>query len=200
MAGLPDWCKNPAQSVNYASCHDNMTLIDRITISTPSATRQEQVRMNNLAAAIYMSCQGIPFIHAGEELLRSKDFDHNSYKSPDSVNSIKWADLEKEEVQTTLAYYKGLIRLRKASPALRHGSVTPLDGLPEYTAAYTVSCSEQTMLLVFNASRESRSVALPGGSWQTLAKGQTAGTEPLETLCGQVTAEPLSAVILRKHS
>ena len=59
--------QEPTQTVNYASCHDNMTLFDRLTQSCPDATQEELVKMNNLAAAIYMTSQGIPFIHAGED-------------------------------------------------------------------------------------------------------------------------------------
>ena len=65
------WCKSPTQTVNYASCHDNMTLYDRLTVSCPDAGTEDWIRMNNLAAAIYMTSQGVPFIHAGEEMLRS---------------------------------------------------------------------------------------------------------------------------------
>ena len=94
-----DWCTTPSQSINYASCHDNMTLLDRITKSTPGASKEDHIRMNNLSAAIYMTAQGIPFLQAGEEMLRAKidasgDFVENSYNSPDSVNSIKWDTLE----------------------------------------------------------------------------------------------------------
>ena len=96
-----DWCTTPAQSINYASCHDNMTLLDRITRSTPGVSEEDRIRMNNLSAAIYMTAQGIPFLQAGEEMLRAKidasgDFVENSYNSPDSVNSIKWDTLEDE--------------------------------------------------------------------------------------------------------
>ena len=99
-----DWCTTPSQSINYASCHDNMTLLDRITKSTPGASKEDHIRMNNLSAAIYMTAQGIPFLQAGEEMLRAKidasgDFVENSYNSPDSVNSIKWDTLEDEAYQ-----------------------------------------------------------------------------------------------------
>ena len=67
-----DWCTTPAQSINYASCHDNMTLLDRITRSTPGVSEEDRIRMNNLSAAIYMTAQGIPFLQAGEEMLRTK--------------------------------------------------------------------------------------------------------------------------------
>lgn len=70
--GNADWCSSPAQTVNYAACHDNMTLFDRLAVSRNDASPEELVRMNNLSAAVYMTAEGIPFIMSGEEMLRSK--------------------------------------------------------------------------------------------------------------------------------
>ena len=197
FVGLPDWCRHPAQSINYASCHDNMTLYDRLSIST-GESRAVLARMNRLAAAIYLLCQGIPFIHAGEELLRTKDFDHNSYKSPDSVNSIKWNDLQDPHVQTTLAYYKGLIQLRKAFSALRltdRQAVTAVPGLPEHVAAFHIR-GTQELFVVFNAHREAQTVELPEGTWHILVRDDRAGTDALDTLSGAVTLSPISTAVL----
>ena len=205
MMGMPHWCKDPSQSLNYASCHDNMTLFDRIAVSTPTAARADQVRMHLLAAAIYMTCQGIPFIHAGQELLRTKGFDHNSYKSPDSVNSLKWKDLQKPEVQTVLAYYRGLIALRKTFSVLRlrnahavRDTVHPVEGLPEHVAAYHLTGSQE-LFIIFNADTQAHTLTLPEGRWSVLVKEQRAGTEALETVSAQFSVPPISAAVLRKE-
>ncbi len=89
-----------------------------------NASRAEVIKMNNLSAAIYMMAEGIPLIHAGEEILRIKrdekdNIIHNSYNSPDSVNQIKWEDLDKPEYRAVRDYYKGLIDFRKNHAALR---------------------------------------------------------------------------------
>ena len=73
--------------------------MDRIAKSTPSVSREDRIRMNNLAAAIYMTAEGIPFMQAGEEMLRTKidstgNFIENSYNSSDAVNSLKWDTLD----------------------------------------------------------------------------------------------------------
>ena len=83
-----DWCKSPTQTVNYASCHDNYSLMDKLSVSRPDASFEDRTRMNNLAAAIYMTSEGIPLIHAAEELLREKLDEkgepvENSYNSSD---------------------------------------------------------------------------------------------------------------------
>ncbi len=118
------WCPNPTQTVNYVSCHDNYTLMDKLATSRPDASREDLVRMSKLAQAIYMTAQGIPFTHAGEELLREKlDSSgrrvENSYNAPDSVNALHWDVLDRPEAVATSEYYKGLVALRKAHTALR---------------------------------------------------------------------------------
>lgn len=80
----------------------------------------ETVRRSLLANGIILTSQGIPFLHAGDEMLRSKYGDHNSYRSPDVVNAIRWDN--KETFMPVFQYYKGLIELRRKHPAFRlHG-------------------------------------------------------------------------------
>lgn len=118
FTGATDWCKSPTQTVNYASCHDNYSLMDKLSVSRKDASFEDKTKMNNLAAAIYMTSEGIPLIHAAEELLREKIDENgnpieNSYKSSDLVNSIKWSNLDKENYRNVRDYYKGLIAFRK---------------------------------------------------------------------------------------
>ena len=213
--GKAPWCKSPAQTVNYASCHDNMTLFDRLTQSTPDNTVEERIRMNNLAAAIYMTSQGIPFIHAGEEMLRSKPtgdggFDDNSYKSPDSVNSIKWDNLNDPVYQDVVDYYAGLIAFRKAHPALRMTSaedvaahITPLPGLDFNVVACQISAGangeENDLIAIFNPRSSETVVTLPEGSWSIYVNADAAGTTTLGTAVGEVAVESISAMVLVKE-
>lgn len=111
------WTQNPSQAVNYVSAHDNLTLWDKIAVTAPEATSDQRVNMHKLANAMVLTSQGMPFLHAGVEMQRTKDGDHNSYKSPDAINNINWQ--WKIDNQATLTYYQGLIALRKAYPQLR---------------------------------------------------------------------------------
>lgn len=111
------WANEPWQAINYVSCHDNHTLFDKLLISRPDATMEEVVAMDKLAQAIIFTSQGVPFIHAGSEMLRTKDGEHNSYKSPDRINRIDYS--RKTTHKNVFNYYKNLIDLRKAHPALR---------------------------------------------------------------------------------
>lgn len=133
--GAASWSgleSNPSQMIQYSSCHDNYTLWDKIASSNGSDSFDERVKQNNLAAAITFTSQGIPFILAGEEMLRTKvkedgTFDHNSYASPSKENSIKWGDLSIEKYKAVNDYYKGLIALRNAHPAFRMASGSQVD-------------------------------------------------------------------------
>ena len=209
------WCTTPAQSINYASCHDNMTLLDRITRSTPGVSEEDRIRMNNLSAAIYMTAQGIPFLQAGEEMLRTKidasgGFLENSYNSPDSVNSIKWDTLEDETYQNVYNYYKGLIAFRKAHAALRltnaddvNANITSVDGLDENMLAFRINGgvngeTSDGIFVIFNPNSTETSVTLPDGAWDVCVNADHAGTDALTTVAGSVSVEPISAMVLVK--
>ena len=210
--GRPDWCPSPTQTINYASCHDNMSLFDRLALSAAGATFGERVRMNNLAAAIYMLSQGVPFLQAGEEILRSKPlpgggFEHNSYCSPDSVNCIKWSDLNRDIYAANADYYRGLIAFRKAHPTLRLTSdeavreqVHPLEDLDPNVVGFHLRCSvddpAQAIIVIFNPNQTPTTVALPKGRWNVCIGDQTAGTEPLLTVEGGISVAPISAAVL----
>ena len=213
--GLPFWCQDPKQNINYISCHDNNTLLDRISLARPDASFEDRVRMCRLGAVFYMTAQGIPFMQAGEEMLRSKPnsrggFVENSYKSPDRVNSIKWNLLEQPIYQSTLEYYKGLIAFRKAHPVLRLTSsyeilshVVPVHCQHPHIGAFHIngdvsgeSCSE--MYIIFSAATTKEVLHLPQGKWNLCINADRAGTVPFETAEGTLTVPPLSAMVLIK--
>lgn len=214
--GLPEWCESPTQTVNYVSCHDNLTLMDRIARGTPAAKREERIKMNNLAAAIYMTSQGIPFLQAGEEMLRTKvdsngGFVENSYDSPDKVNSIKWATLEEEEYARVFEYYKGLIAFRKAHGALRFTDakevrehVAAVDGLEPNVTAFAIQGgangeTAEELFVIFNPNTEETWVQLPEGTWNVCINEEQAGTDPIETITtGTAKVSPISAMVLVK--
>ncbi len=213
--GLPFWCSDPSQTVNYISCHDNNTFLDKIRIASPGKTMEDLIRMNKLGAVFYMTAQGIPFMQAGEEMLRSKPDDkggyvENSFKSPDSVNSIKWNLLDKKEYMDTFEYYKGLIRFRKAHPVLRMTSVVdilsnliPVHCDHPHVGAFHLRGDvdgerAKELYLVFSASDTAETVKLPEGKWNVCINGETAGTEPLAVVEGTVTVAPISATVFVK--
>ena len=207
--GREVWCKNPAQIVNYASCHDNMTLMDRITVSRAGTDRADIIRMNNLAAAFYMTAEGIPFIQAGEEILRTKvkedgTFDSNSYASSDAVNSIKWDDISDAEHKEVHDYYKGLIEFRKAHENLRLSTeeevkehLKEIDVDTDNVVAFNL---DDKNIFVFNANNEEITFELPEGKWDVLINDKKAGTKSIEMLKGgPITVASISALVVERH-
>lgn len=215
----PGWQWNPNQVINYNSCHDNYTLFDRITITDGNTETSfaDRVKQNNLAAAVVFTSQGVPFLQAGEEILRSKPlgdgtYDHNSYCSPDSVNSIKWDTLNQAEYATTHDYYKGLIAFRKAHAGLRMTSETDIDNnitfllkgeRDDSAIAYQINGgangeASDGIVVIYNPSNAAIDVDLPDGEWGIYVQGDKAGNELLGTANGKVSVDRLSCTILVK--
>ena len=209
----------PLQTINYASCHDNYTLFDNLTIDVMDATgctaeeaAELAADMNSLAAAYYITAQGVPFIHAGEEMLRSKPdaaqeigFNHNSYSAGDEINSFKWANLQNELVAGSRDYYRGLIAFRAAHPAMRlttkaeiNAAMTELETENTNVVAFVNSGAglEDAIVSIFNADAVAHTVTLPEGKWSICVNKDTAGTEILRTVEGTVEVESTSAMIL----
>ena len=85
------WGKvDPLQSVNYAEAHDNNTLWDKLLLTNPKDNTSIRLKMHKMADAIILTSQGIPFFQAGQEFLRTKGGNNNSYKSGDTVNKLDW--------------------------------------------------------------------------------------------------------------
>ena len=211
LKGQPWWCQNPSQTVNYASCHDNYTLMDKISLAIPDAAIEEKVRSNNLCAAIYLFSQGIPFIHAGEELLRSKvneegGYVENSYNAPDSVNRISWDTLETEECQKVLEYYKGLISIRKKYDSFRYMTAAEVNDHVQFVKPQEENviamhiCDEEKqeeLFLIFNPNRNEVKVTIPEGVWEILVKEECADIKiPEIALSAEVSVEPVSTMLL----
>lgn len=113
------WAAQPTQMIGYVSCHDGLCLADRLKAALPDVGFDELVRLDKLAQTVVLTSQGIPFLYAGEELMRDKQGVDNSYKSPDAINGIAWD--RKFLYRDVFAYYKELILLRKSHPAFRMG-------------------------------------------------------------------------------
>ena len=210
------WCKSPAQAINYASCHDNYTLFDTLLQARTDASKEDLIKMNNLSAAIYMTAQGVPFIHAGEEMLRSKvnedgTYNHNSYNASDAVNGIKWSNLEDETYQNVVNYYKGLIAFRKLHPVMRLTTandvatyVTALRGLEANVVGFSFKNGyegekAEGIYVIFNANTAATTVELPEGNWNVYVQGDQAGTKVLANAEESITVDGISTVVLVKE-
>lgn len=102
--------KAPTQQVLYAACHDNYTLFDKLSLTS---NKKDTVRMQKMTAFMLMSGVGIPFLQAGEEFLRTKGMDDNSYKSGDEINKLDWSRMSKN--WGIVNYYRQLIKIRQSN-------------------------------------------------------------------------------------
>ena len=201
------WACDPEQAINYASSHDNHTLWDKINLTNPNETEEERIKINKLCCAIILTSQGIPFIHAGEEMLRTKNGNHNSYNAPDSINQLDWE--RKHKYRSVYEYYKGLIRLRKSHPAFRMTTTEQIqkhlvfmDSLPPNVIGYTINNNANgdrctTIAAIFNARKEQIDVELPGNEWAVVVDGNKAGDEVITIIKdNKVSVPPRSAMVV----
>ena len=162
------------QSINYVECHDNLTLFDKLTASMDGADIEEIIAADKMSAALVMFSKGIAFIQAGQEFLRSKNGDANSYSSSDSVNCLKWDDVTNH--REAVAYYKGLTALRRRFYGeFGECKVKQLEGgfLAEYSGGF---------LLIVNPSEKPIEYETePSFKHEIYADKDSASKEPLYT-------------------
>ena len=177
------WTNEPTQQISYVSCHDDMCLVDRLKASVPGlkdmtrsqTDRQaELVRLDLLAQTAVFTSQGVPFMLAGEEMLRDKKGVHNSFASPDSINEFNWDNLK--QYPQVFEYYSNLIKLRRNHPAFRLGTAEAVREHLEFIA--TDDClvafrlknlegidSWKDIIVVLNANKETKTIAIPEGEY-----------------------------------
>ncbi len=163
--------------INYVECHDNYTLFDKLAISysyniengakpptSPvnlfaklGAGVPEVAKQDKLAAAYVFLAQGTPFINGGQEFLRTKKGDENSYNKPDAINAIDFSF--KTTYSDVYNTYKGLIALRKANPEVfgKNSSTSA-----EKLAAGFTKYKTGDFLVYFNATSEAKTIDTTG--------------------------------------
>ncbi len=204
------WTFTPAQTVNYVEAHDNLTLWDKIRYSNPTDSLEQRIQYDKMAAAMVMLSQGIAFIQAGQEFLRSKPlpggaYDHNSYCSPDIVNSIKWD--RKTQYKDVYEYYKGLIAFRKAHSALRMYDGADIaknmyffDKLPARIVGFGLyGDNELDEIAVFLNPTDYRVKLHAFGEYNVYIDDKKAGTTPLYKINGDYEIPPHCAFVIGKE-
>jgi len=173
------WKVDDALMINYMSSHDNRTLWDILKNADPNATVEQRLQMNRLGASLVLMSKGTPFFLAGEEMLRTKGGNENSYNASDAVNNIDWEALTPDsDAYAMMLCYQQLIALRKANPWLYNGTVAGevLEG-NAIAAAYTLD-GQLVGYLVANPADTPMTAALPEGTWEALwgAAGEFSGS------------------------
>lgn len=214
LMGMPYWSSSPSQVVNYASCHDDLTLYDKFQAAEPTADRDTLLRYNKLAAGVVFAAAGIPFIQAGEELVRRKvnedgTLNSNSYDAGDGINAISWDCLQDTECREMRDYYKGLISFRKKHPALCLGDIKEIRSRVSFAdiqkgeeTIYFIDCKGvngetiEELCLIFNPEKEEKEVYLPEGKWEIHVSSNKAGIENLGEVKEKVKISPISCMFL----
>ncbi len=209
------WAYEPSQTVNYCEAHDNHTLWDKLSICAKHYSREDRVKMDKLAAALFILAQGMPFIQLGQDFLRSKPrtpeegepinevtkVDHNSYHSPDSTNSIKWN--EKLDNIDVFNYYKALIRLRKNNRLFRLRTKEEVGTYMRFFEtgdqnfiAYKLEDEHDCLIVVFNPYPEERHFLLPEGKFYI--RLNELGKMNKFPIGGDTAIPPISARVFKK--
>ena len=201
------WANEPSQCITYVSCHDNHTLYDKLKISRADASETDIIKMDQLALTMILTSQGVPFLHAGVELLRTKFGEENSYQSPDSVNQFVWE--RKTTYKKHYNYVKGLIALRKNHPAFRMTSTEMitkhlqfLEPNQEDVVAYTISDnangdSWHRILVILNGNAEKVNLSIPEGKWRVVLESGSINEDGGRLVAGiNVEVNGISAMIL----
>lgn len=203
------WASQPTQMISYVSCHDDMCLVDRLKASIPDMSTEQLVRLDMLAQTVVFTSQGIPFIFAGEEVLRDKKGVHNSYKSTDLINAIDWS---KKGVYADLyTYYRALIQLRKAHPAFRMGDADlvrkhleflPVEG--DNLIAFILKDNAngdvwKDIVVAFNARATVAAVSIPDGQYTVVCSNGRIDEGGIASVTGaEVMIPAQSALIMYK--
>ena len=200
------WAAQPTQLISYISCHDDMCLVDRLNTSIPGITPAEVAKLDKLAQTAVFTSQGVPFIYAGEEVMRDKKGVHNSFQSPDSINAIDWS--RKALHADVFAYYKGLMQLRHNHPAFRLGNA---DAVREHLEFLPVEGSNviafrlkenaggdawKEIVVVLNARTELAKVTVPEGKYTVVCRDGIINEQGLGTLYGPELQVPARSALI----
>ena len=201
------WAQEPVQMMSYVSCHDDMCLVDRLRTSVTDLKGNDLEKLDMLAQTAVLTSQGIPFIFAGEEVMRDKKFVHNSFQSPDSVNAINWHN--KAKYQWVFNYYKGLIAMRKHHPAFRLGSAElvrqhleflPVEGsgvVAFRLKGHAGGDAWDNIIVVLNARRETAKIEVPEGKYVAVVKDGWVNENGIGTIYGPIlNIAPETALIV----
>lgn len=203
------WAAQPTQMISYVSCHDDMCLVDRLRTSIPNLAPDALTRLDKLAQTAVFTSQGIPFIQAGEEVMRDKKGVHNSFNSPDSINAIDWS--RKTAHADVFRYYQGLMSLRRQHPAFhlgdaelvrRHLEFLPVEGsnlIAFRLKEHAGGDKWQDIIVILNARTETAKITIPQGRYTVVCKDGHIDLNGMGTLSGtQANVAAQSALILHR--
>lgn len=201
------WASQPTQMISYVSCHDDMCLADRIKATLPAdATIEERIALHKLAETFVFTSQGVPFIFTGDEVMRDKKGVHNSYNSPDNINTVDWK--QKTTYRGVFDYIKDLIALRKAHPAFRMGNADlvrkhmeflPVEGSNLIAFILKDNAngdSWKNIVVAFNSRTEAAKINVPAGNYTIVCKDGTINMKGMGKVKGTSVVVPARSALI----
>ena len=193
---MVSWSGEEGGVINYMACHDNHTLYDRLLASNDGDSEEDRLKMNRFGISIIMIGRGTPFFLAGEEMLRSKGGDSNSYKSGDEVNNLRWNDLAAgSAVMEMRDFYRSLIALRKACHFITRGGIE-CEVLDNNVIEVRYTDGEELTAYALINPNASASFELPEGEWKALLMNETITPGGGESLSGTVTVDSRTVLLV----
>jgi pullulanase len=203
------WAAQPTQMISYVSCHDDMCLADRLKATLPLGTEADRIALHKLAETCVLTSQGVPFLFAGDEIMRDKKGVHNSYCSPDSINAIPWHN--KEMYKDVYNYIRSMIALRKAHPAFRLGDADAVRAHLEFLPVegsnliafrlkdHAGGDAWDNIIVALNSRTTAAPITVPEGSYTVVCAGGQVNAAGLGTVTGPtVNVGPRSALIIHQ--
>ena len=195
------------QVVQYVEIHDNLTLYDKLVKSAPDDTEETRAARAKLADSLIFLSQGITDMQFGQEFLRTKGGNGNSYNAGDAVNAIDWT--RTVDQADMVDYVRGLIALRKSIGALH---LTSYDDIAERmtiirqadgVVAYRLTDGGDTYVVAFNANDDAVTLdGIAAGDYAALVSGGSVFSEKTAATVtvgddGATTIGALSATVLK---
>ena len=210
IGSITDFADSPQEVINYVVCHDGRTLWDHLKASVENekdVTEEQLKLMDKLAAVLLFTSQGIPFIHGGQEFLRSKFGSHNSYNQPDSINMVRW-ELKQKNIDI-FDYYKGLIEIRKNHPLFRMTNALEIKknieffiDVPQNCIAFKIKKGKtddtwNEVMILLNPNKTKSEFKIPKANWKVVVNESQAGLEIKNKIdTNIVKVKPISAIVM----
>lgn len=204
ISGSDNWGLTSSQTINYVSAHDNLTLYDKLLATNSASGYTEEVDYQaRLANSIVMFSQGVPFLHAGVDFLRTKGGNHNSYDASDLVNQLNW--VRKSTNIESFEYYKGIIEIRKAYESFKMtdesdiaANLTFLNPEGYGMIGYNLTKNNEDILVYHNGGKYTNDVSLPAGAWMLISDQDKAGLVSLGTFAVRYPIEKAETLVFVK--
>lgn len=189
---IHDWSAEPSEAIQYADCHDNLCLYDKIKETCPNASRASRIKIQALALGILAISQGVMFVHGGSEFARTKKGHPNTYDQPDEYNQFDWT--RKKAYHELFVYTREMIALRREHAVFRLGSRVEIekrlafhDGLCPTNRSIALTIDGlgledeewTTALVLINPHGKDREFKLPEGTWDVYTQGMIASRKKL---------------------